>query len=210
MQIVLVHGWGLHAGVWKDVVPKLDGHETLLLDLGFVSGGPKGANQIPTNALCVGHSFGLLWLLKHGRRPMKGLMSVAGVDCWKAHLPVELIMAMKEGLDHNPEAQMRGFWRASGIDDFAPATCFDVATMKAGLDWLATWDGREERHALQAPIRALASTDDRIVPQSASEAIWGGDEVDLRWREAGGHALPLTAPDWCAEQILEFANDLGA
>lgn len=208
MQIILVHGWGFHAGLWSEVVPRLKGHEALAIDLGFIRDGPKGASSMPADAVCVGHSFGLVWLLKHGPRPMKGLVSLAGVDCWKAHLPVEPITEMKEGLLRNPAAQMRGFWRACGIDDFTPADRLDVATLRAGLDWLATWDGREQRRSLGAPILALAAEDDQIVPKPATQAMWGGGDADLRWRKTGGHALPLTEPDWCAEQILEFVDGL--
>ena len=42
MRFVLVHGWGFHAGIFADLISHLDGAETTLIDLGFVSGGPKG------------------------------------------------------------------------------------------------------------------------------------------------------------------------
>jgi pimeloyl-[acyl-carrier protein] methyl ester esterase len=209
MPILLVHGWGLNAALWREVVPLLVPHEALCLDLGFVRGGPKGWGELPADAICVGHSFGLLWLLKHGPRPMRALISVAGVDCFSACLPLDPLAAMKAGLDRNPAAQMHAFWRACGLDaDFSLPEFLDVATLKAGLDWLATWDERDRRRTLDVPILALATRDDRIVPEAATRAIWGDESSRLRWRETGGHALPLTAPVWCAEQIKGFADDL--
>jgi pimeloyl-[acyl-carrier protein] methyl ester esterase len=208
MQIVLVHGWGFNAGLWRDVAPRLAPHEALVIDLGFIRGGPKGWGELPQDALCVGHSFGLLWLLKHGPRPMRGLVSVGGFDCFSAHVPLDAVSAMKQGLDRNPAAQMRGFWRACGLEEvFAPAQCLEVSTLKAGLDWLVAWDERSRRQALDVPLMALAARDDVIVPPRATEAIWAG-AGELRWRATGGHALPLTAPDWIAHQIAGLADDL--
>lgn len=206
MQIVLVHGWGFHAGLWREVAPRLRRHMPLVIDLGFIRGGPKGWSELPQDALYVGHSFGLLWLLKHGPKRPRGLVSVAGFDCFSAHVARETLERMKAGLTRNAAAQMRAFWQACGLEEsFAPPECLDVATLKAGLDWLASWDERERRAGLQAPILALAARDDRIVPASATEAMWGDGK--LIWRQEGGHALPLTAPDWCADAIARFADE---
>lgn len=206
MQLVLLHGWGFHAGLWRDLAPRLHPHEVILLDLGFVLGGPKGAARMPADAVCVGHSFGLMWLLKHGPRPMRGLVSLAGFDCFHAHVPTAEVERIAAGLDRNPAAQMRAFWRACGAEDFADPDQVDLATSKAALGWLMRWDARPERAALNAPILALASAADRILPKAASARIWGCGDADLRWHDSAGHALPLTAPDWCARHILEFVD----
>jgi len=44
------------------------------------------------------------------------------------------------------------------------------------------------------------------VPASMSEAIW--QDVDIKWSQDGGHALPLRHPRWCARHVLEFADAL--
>ena len=62
-----------NAGMWADVVGHLDGAEVTLVDLGFVAGGPKGEAEWPADAVAVGHSLGLLWLLQGRRkRPLSG------------------------------------------------------------------------------------------------------------------------------------------
>ena len=63
MHFVLVHGWGFHAGLWSEFVRHLGGAEITLVDLGFIAGGPQGEQYWPPDAIAVGHSLGLLWLL---------------------------------------------------------------------------------------------------------------------------------------------------
>lgn len=206
MDIVFVHGWGFHGGIWAPVSDRLSRQAHGLVDLGFVRDGPKGIGTWPDNAVYVCHSFGLVWLLKHGPKRMRGLVSIAGFDCFAAHGDMTAVKEMKAGLERNPVAQLRLFWRACGLErPIEPATP-DPATLKAGLDWLATWDARDERAALACPVLALASADDAIVPSAMSRAIWEGE--DVRLSPTGGHALPLTRPDWCAAEIKRFLDAL--
>lgn len=206
MQLVFVHGWGFHAGIWEALLPRLEGHETGVVDLGFCRGGPKAVTSLPAGAVYIGHSFGLLWLLRHGPRPMKALVSIAGFDCFHAHVAPSAIDPIRVGIAKNLPAQMRHFWRQCGAPDFT-ATEFDRATLLAGLDWLSRWDGRKELETFHAPLLALASEDDAIVPAAASRAMWEG-RADFHMRPDGGHALPLTRPEWCAERIGTFLDGL--
>lgn len=207
MKLVFVHGWGCHAGVWSELVTRLPAHEPVLIDLGFVRGGPKGASAMPEDSLCIGHSFGVIWLLKHGPRRMKGLVSIAGFDAFGRYVPEEVIPSMREGLIRDPHAQMRQFWQMCGYGE-GPGPGIDTGALRAGLDWLGAWDESERARNLDAPIMALAARDDPIVRPPMTEGSWGNGKADLRWLEQGGHMLPLTHPDWCAGQISEFIDDL--
>ena len=82
MRFVLIHGWGFHAGIFADLIGHLDGAETTLIDLGFVSGGPKAATKWPSDTIAIGHSLGLLWLLEQGGGRFRGLVSIQGFDCF--------------------------------------------------------------------------------------------------------------------------------
>lgn len=207
MKLLFVHGWGCHAGVWEELTPRLPGHEHTLIDLGFVRGGPKGASTMPEDALCIGHSFGVLWLLKHGPRPMKGLVSIAGFDCFHKYVPDDVLPTMKAGLERDPQEQMRQFWNLCGLGEGLGGT-IDAGALRAGLDWLATWDASEQTRNLGAPILALAAENDFIVRRPMTEGCWGEGRADLRWIETDSHMLPLTHADWCAEQIKGFIDDL--
>ena len=206
MRFVLVHGWGFHAGIFADLISHLDGAETTLIDLGFVSGGPKGASDWPSDAIAIGHSLGLLWLLEQGRGRFRGLVSIQGFDCFCCHIAPSRIAALKRGLEREPGETLQAFWRSCGASGFALPEALNVARLDEGLDWLMHWDAQKAKHELARPVLALAARDDAIVPASMSEAIW--EDTGIVWSQDGGHVLPLRHPRWCARHVLEFASAL--
>jgi len=206
MRFVLVHGWGFHAGIFADLISHLDGAETTLIDLGFVSGGPKRDTDWPSDAIAIGHSLGLLWLLEQGRGRFRGLVSIQGFDCFCCHIAPSRIVALKRGLEREPGGTLQAFWRSCGASGFALPEALNVARLDEGLDWLMHWDAQKVRHELACPALALAARDDAIVPAPMSEAIW--EDTGIIWSQDGGHVLPLRHPRWCARHVLEFASAL--
>jgi pimeloyl-[acyl-carrier protein] methyl ester esterase len=206
MHFVLVHGWGFHAGIWADFASHLDGAAVTLVDLGFVSGGPKGETDWPSGAIAVGHSLGLLWLLQRGGGKFRALVSVQGFDCFCCHIAPSRVAALKRGLEREPHATLQAFWRSCGAAGFALPDALNLARLDEGLDWLMHWDARKAKDELACPVLALAARDDAIVPASMSEAIW--QDTGVIWSQDGGHALPMRHPRWCARHVLEFADAL--
>ena len=205
MHFVLVHGWGFHAGIWADVVTHLGPVEVTFVDLGFVSGGPKGKNEWPQDSIAIGHSLGLLWLLQQGRS-FKGVVSVQGFDCFCCHVPQSRVAALKRGLERDAGATLQAFWRSCGAAGFALPEALNVSRLDEGLDWLMHWDARPAKQQLDCPMLALAARDDPIVPPAMTEAIW--NDTHIEWSRDGGHVLPLRHPRWCARHVLEFAHAL--
>jgi pimeloyl-[acyl-carrier protein] methyl ester esterase len=203
MRFVLVHGWGFHAGIWDEFARQLPDVEIARVDLGFVKGGPKGVSDWPEDSIAVGHSLGLLWLLKQGQGRFRALVSMQGFDCFSCHVPKSRVLGMQRTLKRDADATLRAFWKGCGAEPFAPKDALNIEALDNGLDWLASWDARGGRQALNCPTLALASRDDAIVPRLMSETIWNGDVI---WSETGGHALPLLRPEWCASKVLDFAN----
>jgi len=205
MHVVLVHGWGFHAGIWAEMAKRLPGAEITLIDLGFVGGGLASATDWPEDAVAVGHSLGVLWLLKQGRS-FKGLISIQGFDRFCPHVPPSRVSALKRGLARDPGGTMQAFWRSCGALDFAPPEALDIPRLDEGLDWLMHWEAEAAKQTLDCPVLALAARDDAIVPPAMTEAIW--QERRIVWSPDGGHVLPLRHPDWCARHVLEFAHSL--
>jgi pimeloyl-[acyl-carrier protein] methyl ester esterase len=206
MHVVLVHGWGFHAGIWADVVQHLPNAEITLVDLGFVAGGPTGKDTWPEDAVAVGHSLGLLWLLKQGGGRFKALVSIQGFDRFCPHVAPSRLAALKRGLERDPGGTMQAFWRSCGAPGFALPEALKTARLDEGLDWLMHWDAEAAKQALDCPVLALAARDDAIVPPAMSEAIWR--ESGIVWSPDGGHVLPLRHPRWCARHVLEFAHSV--
>jgi len=206
MHVALVHGWGFHAGIWAEMVERLPGAEITLIDLGFVAGAPASAADWPDDAIAVGHSLGLLWLLKQARGRFKGLISIQGFDRFCPHVPPSRVAALKRGLARDPGGTMQAFWGSCGAPGFASPEALDIPRLDEGLDWLMHWEAEAAKQALQCPVLALAARDDAIVPPAMTEAIW--QERRIVWSPDGGHVLPLRHPDWCARHVLEFAHSL--
>jgi len=149
MRFVLVHGWGFHAGLFADFIAHLHGAGVTLVDLGFVAGGPKGATEWPEDAIAVGHSLGLLWLLKNGGGRYKALISVQGFDCFCCHIAPSRLAALKRGLERDPNGTLQAFWRSCGAAGFAWPEALNVPRLEDGLNWLSKWDVRRIKEGLR-------------------------------------------------------------
>jgi pimeloyl-[acyl-carrier protein] methyl ester esterase len=212
MHFVFVHGWGFNAAIWRDLLGFMRTSEVSLVDLGFVAGGPPSRTAWPKDAIAVGHSLGLLWLLhragEEGSAPFCGLVSIQGFGRFCPPIPASRVVGIRRGLRRDPYQTLDAFWRGCGTEPFAPHEALNVQRLDEGLGWLMDWDETEARAALAWPTLVLAARDDAVVPAAMSEAIWGKD--DINWSQTGGHVLPLKQPEWCARHVLDFAHALQA
>jgi len=210
MHFVFVHGWGFNPAIWRDVIRNTGNAEVTLVDLGFIAGGPRAATEWPGDAVAVGHSLGLLWLLhraaKEGRAPFRALVSVQGFDRFCPPISPSRVAGMRRGLRRDAYQTLQAFWRGCGTEPFASPGALNVGRLDEGLGWLMDWDETETKAKLACPTLALAARDDAVVPQAMSEAIWRSDTI--RWSSTGGHVLPLKHPEWCANHVLDFAHAL--
>jgi pimeloyl-[acyl-carrier protein] methyl ester esterase len=210
MHFVFVHGWGFNARIWGDLTGYMRNSEISYVDLGFIAGGPKAATAWPSDAIAVGHSLGVLWLLRRtrveGRAPFRALVSIQGFDRFCPHVVASRVAGMRRGLRRDAYQTVEAFWRGCGTKPFASPEALNVERLDEGLSWLMDWDETEAKAELACPTFALAARDDAIVPQAMAEAIWRSDTI--RWSNTGAHVLPLKHPEWCANHVLDFAHAL--
>lgn len=207
MHLVFIHGWGFGPDIWAPVLERLDYRmKTTCVDLGFFQ--PANLlDDIPPRSVIAGHSLGFLWLLKHGLKfSPDAVISISGFDRFTPHVDPRIVRAMKKGVERNVDRQLQSFWDNCGVADYKPASQPDNKRLIEGLDWLETLDGREELAGLDCPKLVLAARGDKIVPEPMSRDIWTGQ--DILWSETGGHMLPVTRPDWTAQKITEFIDEL--
>jgi pimeloyl-[acyl-carrier protein] methyl ester esterase len=204
MDLAFIHGWGFDKNVWMRVTDFFPDHTCHLVELGF-TGKPEDTG-IPSNAVVIGHSLGVMWALRHAPVTIKGLVSIAGFDCFHRHVLMRDIRAMERYLETDPEKQMKSFYAACGYIPFFNIKTMNLGRLKQGLGWLKEWDERKMLKNYDCPVLALASQDDLIVPPDMSRDVWA--RYPLRMNDKGGHILPLTRPEWCAKNIEEFINAL--
>jgi pimeloyl-[acyl-carrier protein] methyl ester esterase len=208
MHFVLVHGWGFHPGIFDALAERLEGKITRV-DLGFVAGGKDDGlgpqDDWPSDAIAIGHSLGVLWLLHERPESFHALVSLQGFDAFAPHIGRAKVAGMRKALKRDPYGLMRMFWKSCGMEPFVAEDALNVDRLTEGLDWLMEWDASEARANLDTPILPLASRDDPIVPEAMSAAIWR-DAVE--WSPASGHLLPARHAEWCADRIMAFADTL--
>ncbi|MBF0191308.1 MAG: alpha/beta hydrolase [Magnetococcales bacterium] len=217
--VLLVHGWGFGAGVWRPVRRALSDLTVQTLDLGF-HGAP--ALTIPPHApfIAVGHSLGFLWLTRQLDHPdfaarCRGLMAINGF-CRFARAPDyplgvagRILERMATRLQEDPQEVLSVFQRQGGLDQPIPLPAtLNPEALAQGLTWLAEWDTRPILARWSKPLRVLASADDRVVTPEMTRAQFAAFQPDpIQWLPDGGHLLPLTRPEWCASMITTLAGD---
>ena len=80
----------------------------------------------------------------------------------------------------------------------------NIEALSQGLDWLGSWDECKKLQDLKArgvPVLSLGSENDLILPLEMMQAHWKDLGYDVVIKKQAGHALPVSHPKWCAEQI---------
>ncbi len=211
VPLVFVHGWSLNSTMWDPVISLMDGYECRTIDLGFIDGGKTTWEDLSAPAVYIGHSFGLLWLLKQWqgleeRSMPTALVSIAGFSNFRKFADHRALTRMQLGLKKNPVAQINHFWRQAGVEGKAEASSLNEDVLARGLDWLACWDGSALVPDLTCPKLILASRTDKIVPVSAMEDQWG--QEDIVWHESAPHMIPTSEAAWTADELKKFLKTI--
>lgn len=201
--LLLIHGWGLDASFWAPLQAALGEVESIAWDLGFF--GRPACPPLPEGrpVVAVGHSFGLLWLLRRRSVAWHTLVSINGFrrftadDSFPAGVAPRLLDRMIARFATAPEAVYGDFMARCGVPA-APVEGVQQAELADGLQALRDWDERG-----QAVDFALAGRSDPIVSPAMTALDLAG--VAVEWHE-GGHLLPRQAPEWCAASLRRICE----
>ncbi len=210
--LVLVHGWGFDADFWSPLATALKDIETRIVDLGFF-GKPHDVDPPADRPLiAIGHSLGLLWLLKNRPFAWQGLVSISGMprflrsDDFPHGIAPRFLERMKSRFNEDPLLTLNEFRSRCGwADDPVSPAAIDTARLAQGLDWLSDWDVRESLKNESAPVLALAGDNDSIIPWALSASVFADRPLsELHCAKGGSHVLPYAQPQWCADHIRNF------
>jgi pimeloyl-[acyl-carrier protein] methyl ester esterase len=214
-RLVLVHGWSFDPGIWQGLRAALPEFESVTIDLGFF-GLPAGPVLPPDRpVVAVGHSLGVLWLLKTRPFPWAALVSINGfprfVDGpdYAPAVPKRQVERMIRRLAADPAGVAEEFrFRCGATGPFPDGPMPE--SLLAGLTWLRDWDARPAiEPPPQTPLLALSGSDDPILPAGMDAHCFDGFPGLVRQRlDGGGHLLPITEPEWCAAAIRSFIAGL--
>lgn len=212
MRLVYVHGWGLDADFWTPLRQRLSIMDDFAVDLGFTQPPRLRIPYADQPYVAVGHSLGLLWLLTQtDHHPWQAVISINGFSRFTNDAgfpngwPGRVVTRMIAALDNDPEAVYRDFMvRAGGKN---PKTdSLKVPALKSGLEQLMECDGRAVLSGIEAPVLALAGGTDAIVSEAMTKDCFQPDHIHMK--PDGDHLLPVTATDWCANEMENFLAGL--
>jgi pimeloyl-[acyl-carrier protein] methyl ester esterase len=196
----MIHGWGYSAAMWEYLAKTMPNSPLILSELGFLQDKSIGYNTACD--VMITHSLGTLYGLKNAAAPQKGLVVINGFTNFMSFTTEDSLNLMHEGITRNAETTLRSFWRQCGIMPDYNADLLNHETLQNGLEWLKAWDVRSQLELLSCPVLILAGAKDKICPETMMRDHWQGFEIVIH--PGGGHALPLTHPEWCAQQIEDW------
>jgi pimeloyl-[acyl-carrier protein] methyl ester esterase len=210
--LLFAHGWAFDSSIWDAVRTRLADWPQVMFDANYFGTAPDSAT-LTGPVVAIGHSHGVMRLLAQLPPQCSAVVSINGFSRFSAGpdfpagTPTKLLDRMITRFQQDPLAVLNTFRERCGADATEPA----MLSGALGADLLALRqdDQRASLQNVSVPLLALASTDDPIVTPALTHAVFDGHEhTDLRWHEGGGHLLPLSAPDWCADRIRELLKRL--
>jgi len=208
LTLLFLHGWGFDSAIWREVAARLDRFAHAYGDRGYFAAPAAPAGRGPV--LAVTHSFGAMRLLAAPPKEVRGLIAINGFDCFAARdgfagVPTRLLDRMIARFELEPEATLAEFRQRCGADEPAPA----IAGPALGddLHTLRNDDRRGEAAAFAAPVVSLQGAADPILPPEMRAAVFSAcADVSRISVPDGGHLLPMTHPEICADAVARFAE----
>ncbi|ARP76043.1 alpha/beta fold hydrolase [Bordetella genomosp. 6] len=204
------HGWAHDAGVWAPLRAALADWPQQAADAGYFDA-PVAPGHAAAPVVAIGHSLGFLKLLQApppgciAYIAINGFARFAGGADYPPGVAPRLLERMMARLERDPAAVVDDFRRRAGS---APhAGTLRPEPLRHDLRRLLEADERQTLAASRLPLLALAGTADPIVAPALTQAQFGAC-AGLRWRDGGGHLLPVSDPGWCAGRIRAFLAGL--
>lgn len=209
-DLVLVHGWGLHAGVWRGVATELaQRYRVHLVDLPGHGGShaiPAGSfddavaalsHAIPDDAIVCGWSLGAqlaMALAREAPHRVSALALVGATPCfvqrpgWDCAMGAEPFEAFAAGLEREPGATLKGFVRLTALNGMQSRDAIRA------LDAVLDHGPSPSADTLRTTLGWLRDNDLRAVaPQLRVPAVALHGDVDA--------VTPIAAGRWLAEHI---------
>ena len=235
MTVVLIHGSGGNAGMWRKVMEGLaDGYDSLAVDLpGHGRSQGEGMKSIPEYREFMNDFFEVLGTGKIvlGGHSLGGGIVQDFVLKYPEKLRAILLIGTGARLRVLPEALERLRQMAEGKIEprfdpwaFAPGATAEVLS-EGEREWAMTnprvryqdmaacdqFDIMREVEKIRIPALMVCGREDRLTPVKYSEYLKGkisGSKMEIV--EGAGHAVMLEAPEALSRVILTFLRSLGS
>ncbi len=213
-NLTFIHGWGMDNRVWGKLLTHFPEEKIRFINLCFTNNIIPSKVEGSLHSLSVGrddkaiyitHSLGTMWALKHHYHDMAGLITINGFTNFTDFIDKRILRSMQKHLKRNPNILMNEFWDNISLPSDLRSDNLNIDRLYEGLEWLINWDVEPELKALQVPILSLAGNKDPLLSNKMLEKQLLSTNININ--ENGGHILPLTHPEWCANKIKEFISE---
>ncbi len=214
-HLLFVHGWAYDANIWGLVRSRLGNPPATVWERGYfeevgVYGAASEPQPPPGPYIAVGHSLGVMRLLRERPEGCIGLISVCGFARFSATegfpgTSARVLDRMLTRFKANPRGVTAEFRARCGSGQ-TQVYDVDVQRMYDDLLMLRDGDERAAAAALDIPVLSLTGSADPIVSAGQTDASF--PDAEKASMQGVGHLLPLRTPEWCAAQIAAFAGRL--
>lgn len=198
MILLFAHGWGFDRHFWKPLAALLSDVPQVFDDRGYF--GDPQAPSIEGPCIAVTHSYGTMRVLADPPPGLAGIVAINGFDRFtsipgRPGVPMRVVDHMLTRFELDPRAVLASFRASVGCDE--PFGEIDAEILRADLKRL-----RDAQPALpRVPVLAIQGGRDPLLPEAMRRAGFASDEVRRLQHDAGGHLLPMEAPELCAMAV---------
>ncbi len=197
----------MSADFWGPITEALNDSTAKCLDIGFRTTCSPPLDNSPD--WLITHSLGTLFSFKENISPKIGYILINSFTRFIDFTPPHILNAMGNALDTDPHTTMKRFLTKAGLGQTLPDSQpidWQIPRLHEGLEWLKTMDIGEALQQANKPVLCLLGGQDTICPLPKAEAQFNGYEI--RICPEGGHGLPLTHAQWCAQEINHWIESL--
>ena len=234
IRLTCYHGWGFEPEFWN---PLRDEFKQRRANVELVSAGSgyrqpssTGDDSCDQNFdaqsnshskwIAVGHSLGFARLLSQWplANPPLGLISINGFTrfCKSGSQSIgtdpRIIRRMNRALQIDANSVLQQFHLRCGIspeDSSKEPTSLNrelnLHRLSSDLSLLETINQSNRLAETKIPWLALAGRMDKVVPPELTADCFAASQIV--WHESAEHLIPINHTEWCADKILEFAQE---
>lgn len=194
MKLLFAHGWGFDRTFWAPLIALLPECETVIDDRGYF--GTPAEPLVEGPCIAVTHSFGTMRVLSAPPPGLAGIVAINGFEHFTGEpgVPVRVLDRMIRRFETDPRAVLTEFRRSVGCTE----PFGEIAPEPLAADLLRLRD--VSAPLPHVPVLAIHGDADPLLPPAMRAAAFVGADVQ-RIDVAGGHLLPLEAPEQCAAAI---------
>ncbi|WP_404482630.1 alpha/beta fold hydrolase [Novosphingobium sp. BL-52-GroH] len=207
MRLLFAHGWGFDRHFWTPLAALLGQWPQDLDDRGYF--GAPATPRIEGPCIAVTHSFGTMRVLSAPPPGLAGIVAINGFERFtavagRAGVPLRVLDRMLRRFEIEPRPVLAEFRRTCGSDE--PFGAIEAEPLHADL--LRLRDAAPPIPRL--PVLALHGGRDPLLSEAMRDGTFAGADVRRLVHGAGGHLLPIEAPELCAAAVRGMVESIAA